>query len=94
MALSVWINRNSHKFTLLSRLLTFLTLILVVEFVQTVAEAKFETNQSPVINFFIQVVIALSILPIESVLRRFITSQQAKRLEKEKTEKSEHDTGK
>lgn len=81
MALSVWINKNSHKFTLLSRLLTFLTLILVVEFVQTVAEAKFETNQSPVINFFIQVAIALSILPVESLLRKFITSQQAKRIE-------------
>ena len=81
MALSVWINRNSHKFTLLSRLLTFLTLILVVEFVQTIAEAKFETNQSPVINFFIQVAIALSILPVESILRKFITSQQTKRIE-------------
>lgn len=87
MALSVWINRNSHKFTLLSRLLTFLTLILVVEFVQTIAEAKFETNQSPVINFFIQVIIALSILPVESLLRKFITSQQAKKLEAEKSKK-------
>ena len=89
MALSVWINRNSHKFTLLSRLLTFLTLILVVEFVQTIAEAKFETNQSPVINFFIQVVIALSILPVESLLRKFITSQQAKKIEREKEKANE-----
>jgi len=84
MTVSVLINRNKHKFTILSRLLTFLTLIFIVEFVQTVAEAKFETNQSPVINFFIQVAIALSILPVEGVLRKFITAKQRKKVEAEK----------
>ncbi len=86
MTISVLINRNKHKFTILSRLLTFLTLIFIVEFVQTIAEAKFETNQSPVINFFIQVAIALSILPVEGVLRKFITKKQdAKALKEVKT---------
>lgn len=79
MAVSVIINRKKRKFTVLSRLLTFLTLIFIVEFAQTVAESKFETNQSPVINFFIQVAIALSILPVESVLRKFITKKQLKK---------------
>lgn len=96
MALSIFINRKKHKFTVLSRLLTFLTLILIVEFVQTIAEAKFETNQSPVINFFIQVVIALSILPVESVLRGFITNRKititdAASLNKAKQKPSEKD---
>ncbi len=75
MTISVLINRKKHKFSVLSRLLTFLTLIFIVEFVQTIAEAKFETNQSPVINFFIQVAIALSILPVEGILRKFITKK-------------------
>jgi len=89
MFISVLINRQSHKFSILSRLLTFLTLIFIVEFVQTIAEAKFETNQSPVVNFFIQVGIALAILPIESVLRKFITSNQAKKLEAERKKSEE-----
>ncbi len=83
MTISIVINRKKHKFSVLSRLLTFLTLIFIVEFVQTIAEAKFETNQSPVINFFIQVAIALSILPVESILRKFITKKQAKLMPKE-----------
>lgn len=84
MTISVIINRKTHRFTLLSRLLTYLTLIFIVEFVQTVAEAKFETNQSPVINFFIQVAIALSILPAELVLRKFITKKQRDELNEKK----------
>ncbi len=76
MTLSIFVNRKKAEFTLLSRLLTFLTLIFIVEFVQTIAEAKFETDQSPVINFFIQVAIALSILPAESLLRKFITKKK------------------
>ncbi len=78
MALSVFINRKKHNITILSRLLTFLTLIFIVEFVQTIAEAKLETNQSPVINFFIQVAIAFSILPVEGILRKFIIKKKEK----------------
>ncbi len=84
MTISVLINRKKHKFSVLSRLLTFLTLIFIVEFVQTIAEAKFETNQSPVINFFIQVAIALSILPVEGVLRKFITKKELNKAVAEK----------
>ncbi len=84
MTISVLINRKKHKFSVLSRLLTFLTLIFIVEFVQTIAEAKFETNQSPVINFFIQVAIALSILPVEGVLRKFITKKELSKTVAEK----------
>ncbi|VAW28180.1 hypothetical protein MNBD_BACTEROID06-1494 [hydrothermal vent metagenome] len=91
MALSIFINRKKHKFSILSRLLTFLTLIFIVEFVQTIAEAKFETNQSPVINFFIQVAIAFSILPVEGVLRKFITKRQQKEEDKVLQEKAKRD---
>jgi hypothetical protein len=73
LAFTFYLNRGKSKFTFMSRLLGFLTLILIVEFFQTVAEYKFETNDSPVINFFIQAFIALMILPIEGILRKLLT---------------------
>jgi len=84
--LSFYLNRGKSKYTIISRLLGFLTLILIVEFAQTIAEYKFETNESPVINFFIQAFIALLILPVESVLRKHLTNnpEEIKVLEEEK----------
>ena len=84
--LSFYLNRSNGKYVFISRLLGFLTLILIVEFTQTIAEYKFETNESPVINFFIQAFIALLILPVENVFRKHITKEpkQSKALEKEK----------
>jgi hypothetical protein len=75
LAFTFYLNRGKGKFSFVSRLLGFLTLILIVEFFQTVAEYKFETNESPVINFFIQAFIALLILPVEGLLRRLLTSK-------------------
>ena len=71
--LSFSLNRKSNKYTFLSRLLGFMTLILVVEFFQTIAESKLETDQSPVLDFFIQAFIALLILPVEGLIRKYIT---------------------
>ena len=73
--LSFYLNRGKGKYLIVSRLLGFLTLILVVEFFQTIAEYKFETNESPVINFFLQAFIALLILPVEGVLRKHLTKK-------------------
>jgi len=75
---SFHLNRGKGKYVFISRILGFLTLILIVEFFQTVAEYKFETNDSPVINFFIQAFIALLILPVEGVLRKWITANPDK----------------
>ncbi len=68
--LSFRLNRIDHKYRILSRLLAFMTLIITVEFVQTIAENRFETESSPVVEFFIQVSIAFLILPIEMILRK------------------------
>ena len=76
LVLSIRLNRGAGNYGVLSRLLAFLTLILIVEFVQTVAENKFETDNSPVIDFFIQVSIALLVLPVESLLRKAIFKKQ------------------
>lgn len=72
--LSIRMNKSpNNQYVILNRLLAFLTLILIVEFIQAIAEAKFETQQSPVIDFFIQVSIAAAILPFEQFLRRWLT---------------------
>ena len=77
LAFTFYLNRGKGKFSFISRLLGFLTLILIVEFFQTIAEYKFETDESPVINFFIQAFIALLILPVEGVLRKWLTRKPA-----------------
>ena len=73
--LSFRLSRTSGRYTFMSRLLGFMTLILIVEFFQTIAESKLETDESPVIDFFIQAFIALLILPVEGVIRGFITGK-------------------
>jgi hypothetical protein len=75
MVFTFYLNRGKGKYTFMSRLLGFLTLILIVEFFQTIAEYKFETNDSPVVNFFLQAFIALLILPVESILRNWLTKK-------------------
>jgi hypothetical protein len=70
--LSFRLNRIDHKYKFLSKLLAFLTLILAVEFIQIVAELKFPSGNSPVTGFFIQVFIALVLLPLEGVVRRAV----------------------
>jgi len=68
--LSFRLNRQDQKYRILSRMLAFLTLILTVEFIQTVAEYNIAMEGSPVISFFIQVGIAFVILPMEALLRK------------------------
>ncbi|MEN8251227.1 MAG: hypothetical protein ABFS32_20000 [Bacteroidota bacterium] len=76
--LSFYLNRGKGKFSFFSRLLGFLTIILIVEFFQTMAEIKFGTVDSPVINFFIQAFVALLILPIENLVRKRMASAPVK----------------
>lgn len=64
--------RLSSRYRIVSRLLSLLTIILLIEFIQTVLGATFVTNASPVTDFFIQVVVALLILPVEGYLRNLM----------------------
>ncbi len=74
--LSVRLNRSSNsRYLLLNRLLAFLTLIIMVEFVQAIAEWRFEIEDSPVVNFFIQVSVAGAILPLERILRKWLIGE-------------------
>ncbi|HEY9047815.1 MAG TPA: triple tyrosine motif-containing protein [Ohtaekwangia sp.] len=64
--------RLSNRFRIISRVLSLLTIIMLIQFIQTVASELLETKASPVTDFFIQVVIAFLILPIEGYLRNFM----------------------
>jgi hypothetical protein len=64
--------RLSNRYRIISRLLSLLTIIMLIQFIQTVASATFETKESPVTDFFIQVVIAFLILPVEGYLRNLM----------------------
>lgn len=64
--------RLSARFRIVSRLLSLLTIILLIEFIQTVIGETILTKNSPVIDFFIQVVVALLVLPVEGYLRNLM----------------------
>jgi hypothetical protein len=76
--LSIRLNQYGKRYRLLSRLLTFLTIVIFIEFIQTLAEDQFATEKSPVIDFLIQVSVAFMILPIESYLRTLMLRQDSK----------------
>ncbi|MFZ6012847.1 MAG: triple tyrosine motif-containing protein [Bacteroidota bacterium] len=64
--------RLSTRYRIISRLLSLLTIILLIQFIQTVINATFIRKTSPVVDFFIQVFIALLILPVEGYLRNLM----------------------
>jgi hypothetical protein len=59
----------SVRYRFVSRVLSLLTIILLIEFIQTIAGSAFTTHSSPIIDFIIQVIVAFLILPVEGYLR-------------------------
>ena len=49
-----------------------LTVIMLIQFIQTVVASQISFKSAPVTDFFIQVFIALLVLPIEGYLRKFM----------------------
>jgi hypothetical protein len=65
--------RLSTRYRIVSRLLSLLTIILLITFIQTVIGSVIQlSNDSPVIDFFIQVLVALLVLPVEGYLRNLM----------------------
>lgn len=69
---SIRLGASNIKYRFLSRLLSMLTVIMLIQFIQTVVSAQISFKSSPVTDFFIQVFIALLVLPIEGYLRKFM----------------------
>lgn len=63
----------NNRYRIISRILSLLTIILLIEFIQTVIDStlKFDA-ENPVVDFIIQVFIALMILPVEGYLRKLM----------------------
>lgn len=72
--------RLSYRFLIVSRLLSLLSIIMFIELIQTTAGETF-SQSSPVIDFGIQVFIAMLILPVEGFLRRYFLQALARRNE-------------
>lgn len=65
--------RLSTRYRIISRVLSLLTIILLIELLQTAIGATISLkDSSPVIDFFIQVVVALLVLPVEGYLRNLM----------------------
>jgi hypothetical protein len=65
--------RLSTRYRIVSRLLSLLTIILLITFIQTVIGSVIKiSNDSPVVDFFIQVLVALLVLPVEGYLRNLM----------------------
>jgi len=70
--LSVRLSVSNEKYRPISRLLSLLTVIMFIQLIQTTAYALINLKGSPVIEFLIQVVIALMVLPLEQRLRKLM----------------------
>jgi hypothetical protein len=73
--------RLSNRYRLISRVLSLLSIIILIEFIQTVAGSTFSIEGGPVVEFAVQVGIAFLILPVEGFLRNFLLRTIDKRSE-------------
>lgn len=64
--------RLSHRYNLVSRLLSLLSIIILIEFVQTLLGSQLSLNSGPVVDFVVQVFVAFLVLPVEGFLRTFM----------------------
>jgi hypothetical protein len=69
------LNRKESRYVFVTRILTLLTLVLIIELIQNLVESYWATNTSPVINFFMQAAIALLVYPVERILRKFLSGR-------------------
>lgn len=67
--LSLKLSAGNRRYRNISRLLSILTVIMLIQLVQNTVESFISVQTTPVIDFFIQVFIALLILPLENKMR-------------------------
>jgi hypothetical protein len=67
--LSLRLSSANSRYRHLSRFLMAITIVMLIQFISTVASFQIGKSKSPVQEFFIQVGIALLVLPVESGLR-------------------------
>lgn len=62
----------SERYNLVRRLLSLLSVIILIEFIQTITGSQLSMNSGPVVDFVIQVFVAFLVLPVEGFLRTFM----------------------
>ena len=62
----------SERFNLIRRLLSLLSVIILIEFIQTLTGSQLSMDSGPVVDFVIQVFVAFLVLPVEGFLRTFM----------------------
>lgn len=70
--LSLRLSTSNSRYRHLSQLLSILTVIMLIQLLQNTAESFIAVQTTPVVDFFIQVFIALLILPLEYWMRRIM----------------------
>ncbi|MEZ4973098.1 MAG: triple tyrosine motif-containing protein [Cyclobacteriaceae bacterium] len=70
--LSLRLSAANNKYRHISQLLSILTIIMLIQLMQNTAESLIPLQTTPVLDFFIQVFIALLILPLEYKMRNFM----------------------
>ncbi len=66
---SLRLKGTNTKYRYVSRFLSALTVIMLIQFIQTVVASTISLKSTPVADFFVQVFIALLVLPVEEFLR-------------------------
>ncbi|HEY9487219.1 MAG TPA: triple tyrosine motif-containing protein [Chryseosolibacter sp.] len=61
--------RLSTRYRIISRFLSLITIILLIEFIQTIIGSSIINDDTPVIEFLIQFMVAVMVLPVEGYLR-------------------------
>lgn len=72
MFVSVKLSVANDKYRTVSEVISLLTVIIFIQFLQTAISTSINIKSSPVIEFFIQVFIALIIFPVEAYFRKFM----------------------
>lgn len=67
------LNQSKSQNRLISGGLSALTLVLIIEFIQSATGAFLNIQSTPVVDFIIDVFVALLIFPLESFLRNFLS---------------------
>jgi hypothetical protein len=69
VTLSLRLARANARYRYLSQILSLITVVMLIQFLETVISSLFGSRTSPVIDFAIQVVVALMVFPVEYFAR-------------------------
>ena len=69
VTLSLRLARANTRYRYLSQILSLITVVMLIQFLETVISSLFGSRTSPVIDFAIQVVVALMVFPVEYFAR-------------------------